>query len=823
MKFLQGIILFVVFLTSGVPAQKFRTLDYLKSISGVKTLSGQHNREPNAEPAKWTNQIFNVTGKYPALWSGDFLFEAENIRDRWTMIYEAKKQWESGSIINIMLHTCPPLQPEPCAWNGGVLSKLTDAQWTELITEGTQLNRNWKKRLDDISVYLQYLKDNEVEVMFRPLHEMGQGAFWWGGRPGPNGTLRLYQITHDYLTDVKGLDNLIWIWDVQDLTLDFADYNPGDKYWDIMALDVYGDGYNKKFYDYILKIAGNKPIAIGECDKLPTPQVLQEQPRYVFFMAWAELVFSKNTIQDINNLYSSARVVNRDQMPDLRMKCGFNTQPYNLSGTIEAENFDKCGEGVSYHDSDQINSKGAYRTAEAVDIEACTKGGYDVTDIKKGEWLAYTVNFDSSGVYAIAAEVSAVDTGKSFHIEIDGKNITGDIKIPKTGSGQNWQTVSVNSSFIIKGKKAMIVKMDSDGFSLNNLKFTLVNRPPTISITSPVSNSSYEYPVDLPITVNASDPDGSISKVEYFAGIEKIGENSINPFSYKWLNAPYGFCSLSAVATDNGGISVASAPIDFEIKRPQHPYYNDPYDIPGRIQAENFDLGGEGLAYHDLTPGNKFNVYRFEDADVEVCSDEMGGYSLGDFLNGEWVEYTVNILKTDVYNLELRIATLMTGTAISFEMGGTPITGIITIPNTGGWQNWQTITVNGIPLTAGKNVLRINCHVQCPNINYFTFVSAATGVQSDNANVPKVFALHQNYPNPFNPNTTIKFDLPESGFVTCRVYDALGREAATIINQEMNAGYHTVGFNAEKLSSGLYFCKIQAGSHSAVMKMVLVK
>jgi len=187
MRFVSYTTVLLLLLTALSPAQKFRTLDYLKSISGVKTLSGQHNREPNSTPAKWTDQIYSMTGKYPALWSGDFLYQAENISNRWTMIYEAKKQWESGSVINIMFHSCPPLQPEPCAWDGGVLSKLTDAQWTELITEGTQLNRNWKTRLDDIAVYLQYLKDNGVEVMFRPLHEMGQGSFWWGGRPGPNG------------------------------------------------------------------------------------------------------------------------------------------------------------------------------------------------------------------------------------------------------------------------------------------------------------------------------------------------------------------------------------------------------------------------------------------------------------------------------------------------------------------------------------------------------------------------------------------------------------------------------------------------------------
>ena len=56
----------------------FKVLEYLKSISGEKTVAGQHNREPNADPDKWTDEIFRTTGKYPGLWSGDFLFQAEN-------------------------------------------------------------------------------------------------------------------------------------------------------------------------------------------------------------------------------------------------------------------------------------------------------------------------------------------------------------------------------------------------------------------------------------------------------------------------------------------------------------------------------------------------------------------------------------------------------------------------------------------------------------------------------------------------------------------------------------------------------------------------
>ena len=75
----------------------------------------------------------------------------------------------------------------------------------------------WLSRLDRIAVFpCGILKDHGVEVLWRPLHEMNQAAFWWAGRPGPDGTRKLYQITHDYFVKTKGLSNLIWVWGMQD-------------------------------------------------------------------------------------------------------------------------------------------------------------------------------------------------------------------------------------------------------------------------------------------------------------------------------------------------------------------------------------------------------------------------------------------------------------------------------------------------------------------------------------------------------------------------------------------------------------------------------
>ncbi len=90
--------------------------------------------------------------------------------------------------------------------------------------------------------------------------------------------------------------------------------------------------------------------------------------------------------------------------------------------------------------------------------------------------------------------------------------------------------------------------------------------------------------------------------------------------------------------------------------------------------------------------------------------------------------------------------------------------------------------------------------------------------------VPKEFALNQNFPNPFNPSTTIAFDIPEQSQVTLKIYDLLGKEVATLVNNEVvAAGNHTKQWNASNIPSGVYFYKLIAGNYTATKKLVLMK
>jgi beta-glucanase (GH16 family) len=662
--------------------------------------------------------------------------------------------------------------------------------------------------------------------------------------------------------------------------------------------------------------------------------------------------------------------------------------PWTIPGKIEAENYDLGGEGIAYHDATTANQGSAYRQ-EAVDIETATEGGYNVGWTVNGEWLEYTVNVSAAGSYKLEARVAAMAAGSSFHMEMDGQNISGSIAVPNTTGWQTWQTASVTTSALTAGQKVMRVVIDAGSFNLNNVTFSAIvpNTPPVVTITSPANNSSYSSGSTISINANAIDADGSVSKVEFYNGSTLLGTDNTSPYSFAWANVIAGTYSLTAKATDNNGASTTSSAVaitvnpvfncnqviwsdefngtsvdqtkwiyqtgdgcninlcgwgnneleyytnstnnvnvtggNLEITARYQPNYNGtgknytsgklissgkyshkygkfearikipsaagiwpafwllpdgggwpqngeidiletvnknsnwygtlhyastsgshlssgnsftppsdlgndfhiyaadwttdyitfyvdgvnrgtvtkasvqskggvwPFDshnfyillnvavggnwpgapnssqypvsmvvdyvrvydnspctvtespyggvvrnIPGKIEAEDYDLGGEGVAYHDNDMSNNGTQYRTDAVDIEACTDAGAGYDVGWTNAGEFLKYMVNVTTTGTFNLDLRIASNTTGGSFHVELDGQNISGATSVPNTGGWQNWQTVRVTTSSLTAGQKVMRVVIDTGNFNLNNLTFTSI-TNV----SNIPPVISI----------------------------------------------------------------------------------
>lgn len=109
------------------------------------------------------------------------------------------------------------------------------------------------------------------------------------------------------------------------------------------------------------------------------------------------------------------------------------------------------------------------------------------------------------------------------------------------------------------------------------------------------------------------------------------------------------------------------------------------------------------------------------------------------------------------------------------------------------------------------------------NIDWYDWNSPFSTDVEQISGLPQDFNLSQNYPNPFNPSTNIEYSIPEASFVQLKVYDILGNEVATLVNEEQSPGAYRANFTAENLASGLYIVKLQAGNYTATIKMSLLK
>lgn len=166
--------------------------------------------------------------------------------------------------------------------------------------------------------------------------------------------------------------------------------------------------------------------------------------------------------------------------------------------------------------------------------------------------------------------------------------------------------------------------------------------------------------------------------------------------------------------------------------------------------------------------------------------------------------------------------------AIKIEKG---LAWVDEVPNTGsivpgGNQN-VSVNFNAIGLTIGSytGILKVNSNdpvTPVKNIGLRLNVGPV-GVQTNLTGIPSEFKLDQNYPNPFNPSTVINYQIPVNNFVTLKIYDLLGKEVMTLVNEQKQAGYYNVEFNATNFASGIYFYTVKAGDFKETKRMLLVK
>jgi mannan endo-1,4-beta-mannosidase len=350
--------------TDGMSPNATRLMNYLTDMYGEKIISGQMD-------TAWTTnntmdmiaRVYADTGKYPALKGFDFI----DLSSSWAgygqdQIDEAIEWWEGKNRMNGAAPAQKLLPDKPdihgivaFCWHWKVKNSTSSAidfytrntdfripmSGGKLDVNSAAFTQTIKPDLDKAAALLQQLKDKDIPVLWRPLHEAAGGWFWWGAS-GAKPCIALWEYMYNYLTNDKKLDNLIWVWNGQN-----KDWFPNPATVHIVGYDVYpqqAQDYSsqyEKFNETLNMVpAKDRIVALTENGEIPDPdKCKRDNAMWSWFMTWNDARNTNgethkdnfwtgeyhNTNAHKNHVYKHDLVITLDELPDITKYKGLGT------------------------------------------------------------------------------------------------------------------------------------------------------------------------------------------------------------------------------------------------------------------------------------------------------------------------------------------------------------------------------------------------------------------------------------------------------------------------------------------------------------------
>ena len=254
------------------------------------------------------------------------------------------------------------------------------------------------------------------------------------------------------------------------------------------------------------------------------------------------------------------------------------------------------------------------------------------------------------------------------------------------------------------------------------------------------------------------------------------------------------------------------------------------HTIPGYVNAADYDYGFQGVTYSDTdvmatdgsagSQGNRGWSYRNDGVDIAPTEDPEGyNYYVGWTQRLEWLTYTVNVETSGLYDVHMRVASAIGNGGFRLLMNDVQIGEDVAVASTGGYERWQTLSIEGVELEAGQHILKLLFTDPNVNINRLTFTPATTTDVADKTEVPKEAAILSTYPNPFLGEVHVRFTVPEPTRVSAQFYDILGRRIFETQATIYDSGEHTLTLNPE-LTPGVYMFRLMLEDSSGSVRPI---
>ena len=522
-----------------------------------------------------------------------------------------------------------------------------------------------------------------------------------------------------------------------------------------------------------LKASINDPVTVSGKSRLKTKTIsrIDVYINDVLYQSYNTNTFEFVYTPETKGRYNVKTVVTATDGSTYERMSGFTVYPprapYNgvteLPGTLEAEDFDQGAEGISYHDSDnQDEGKVNYRSDEGCGVDIVRgNGSYAIGYTNNGEWLEYTVNVKEAGVYEYDAMVSSGANNSSFSLSLNENGslvpLTNSLVVPCLQSN-NWDIYSTLHGRLLvpleAGQHIFRINITGSSCNIDKLVFTHVDVDDNINIDVTSDPNPGVISENVTVQVAASSPTASIAKVELYKDNVLLTTLTSQPFDYSFVPNQKGTFKFSAVAQDNNGKRSRIADYELMVNNRRIPY-NGTATLPGMIEAEDFDTGGEGFTFHDSDSEDEGGVhYRSDNEGVDIVTGN-NSYALGYTASGEWTEYTVNVTKAGLYNYEAYASSGLDGSGFSIALvkNGTLVPlAKVNVPKTGdsNWNNYKSLMgtfTNEIP--EGQQIIRITIEGGYCNIDKVLFyhtsgIEQLTNDENDSAPTYNIMGVKVN-------------------------------------------------------------------------------
>ncbi|MFG6686808.1 carbohydrate-binding protein [Mariniflexile sp. HNIBRBA6329] len=466
-----------------------------------------------------------------------------------------------------------------------------------------------------------------------------------------------------------------------------------------------------------------------------------------------------------------------------------------IPGIIEAEDYKAGGDCVGYSDTTPDNTLSPGIDTDGVDV-GMDNGITYVGDTQNGEWLKYDVNVLNTGDHDFEFLYAAQNSGALVSIEIDSVLLFDNFSLPQTGGGTDFQSVTKFIVYLTKGLHELKINVQNAGFNLDKLNITYLPPLEAPTFVTPKNIDNIEPGNNIEVQATTTLAPENMASLALYINNNLVRSITTAPFTWGYSgqndvlleNIASGNYTLKLVLTDTHNRTIEKSITITSNTYPTRPFSGSPHTVPGTIQLEDYDFGGQGFAFSDADVGNSGGVYRTQVGDDVDVSVGGTNYIISDLKPNEFTRYTINVTESGRYEMIVNFRTFSTtskslaayllpkdlssSTELFYDRGGSTTSGIIRSEDQSGSVVFLDYKSIEFDLNAGVFVLefRIPQGGNGPSYDYITLNKVASLSVNDVSLTTEKLKV---YPVPSKDG---RFNLDKS--TEWKVYTLLGTQIA---------------------------------------------